>query len=122
MSCDHEKNGTTNNEHKDCPDPVIQVFSAPIEFLKTGQAGKPVGGAKFNLYGSGFNPAKCPTDPENVACKLNAAELVSDVVALEDDTVVARIAVEKLKHGTYYLLRRRRLTDTTAWKGPSKSK
>jgi len=104
VSYDHEKNGSTENEHKDYPDPVIQVFNAPIEFVKTDQSGLPVGGAKFNLYGSGFDPAKDLTDPGNVASKINESELVTEVTVLEDGTKVSRIALEKLKHGTYYLV------------------
>ena len=104
VSYDHKINDNTKNEQKKYLDPVIQVFNAPVEFIKTDQNGQPVAGAKFNIYSSGFDSSKSLTDPENIACKINATELVSEVITLDDYTKVALISVEKLKPGIYYLV------------------
>ena len=63
-----------------------------------------MGNAGFNLYSSGYDPEKSLTDPDNLACKINKSELISDVIILDSDTKIARITTEKLKHGTYYLV------------------
>ena len=104
VTYDHTKKGVTKTETEDYPMPVIQVFEAPIRMLKTDQLGKPVSGAKFNLYNSGYDPSKPYTDSSNAACKLNATALQSTIEELEGGTKEAVISVDKLKPGTYYLV------------------
>ncbi len=84
-------------------DPVIQIFNAPIKILKVDQSMQPVGGAKFNLYSSGYDPAKGPEDPDNAEFLLKE-DLESTIKTLDDGSKEAEVTTDKLKHGTYWLV------------------
>lgn len=108
VSYKHTKGDTEKNESKDYPKPVIQVFEAPIELLKTDQVGNPVAGAKFNLYNDQYDTSKEWNDPVNVKCKVNDEDLISTIqkVILEDEREVEKAVIKdlKLKHGVWYLV------------------
>ena len=91
------------NEGKEYPHPVIQVFNAPIQLLKTDQSGNPLAGAKFSLYKNAYDASGTVE-----AAAANTANLVKgnmqSTIKGDAPNQVAEISVEKLKPGTYYLV------------------
>ena len=91
------------NEEKEYPHPVIQVFNAPIQLLKTDQSGNPLAGAKFSLYKNAYDASGTAE-----AAAANTANLVKgnmqSTIKGDAPNQVAEISVVKLKPGTYYLV------------------
>lgn len=81
--------------------PVIQIFNAPIKILKVDQSMQPVGGAKFNLYSSEYDPDK--SIEENAGCLLKT-DCISTIKDLPGGGKEAEVTTDKLKHGTYWLV------------------
>lgn len=96
---------THNNdsESKDYQKPVIQVFNAPIDLLKVNQEGEALAGAKFNLYKNAFDESGTEAAREANEANLLKQSLISSLDGAGQDQI-ARISLEKLRPGTYYLV------------------
>lgn len=88
---------------KTYPHPVIQVFNAPLDLLKVDQVGHPLAGAKFKLYKDAYDPSGTADAETNNSKNLVGSEMTSTITGTAPDQV-ARISLQKLKPGKYYLV------------------